>query len=111
MKSKKSFKITTIVQVIYLLCMILNFLCIWMFTMGVPYAYPLAILGSLFILLFPIDLICLIFNLISTIRDIRASSERKQAIVRLILSGSFFVLLCAIKILLSLYGNVLVGVV
>ena len=111
MKSKNSFKITTIVQGIYLLCMILSFLCIWMFTIGVPYTYPLAILGHLLILLFPIELICLIFNLIFTIMDIRALSERKQAIVRLILSGSFFVLLCAIKILLSLYGNVLVGVV
>lgn len=111
MKSKKIFKTTTIVQGIYLLFMILNFLCIWMFTIGVPYTYPFAILGSVFILLLPTELICLILNLISTIMDIRVSSERRQAIVRLILSGSFFALLCVIKILLSLYGNVLVGVV
>ncbi len=110
MKSKMVFKITTIVQGIYLLFIILNFLFIWMFNIGVPYTYPFAILGAI-ILLCPIDLICLVFNLVFAIMDIRASSEKRQAIVRLVLSGSFFVFLCLIKILLYHYGNTLVGVV
>ena len=111
MKSNNIFKITAKVQGIYFICIILNFLCIWMFTIGVPYTFPFAILGNVFILLLPVELVCLIINLISIIIDIIVSSKKRQAFIRLILSGCIFALLCAIKILLYYYGDVLLLVV
>ena len=69
MKSKISFICTTIIQAIYLLCIVLNFLCIWMFTIGVPYTFPFAIIGHVLIFFIPVEFLCLISNLIFLIVD------------------------------------------
>ena len=110
MESKKAFIITVIVQTVYLLFIAMVFLCIWMFTVGVAYTYPFAILGIMFIFFCPIDLFCFISNLFFVIKDIKASFEHRQIVIRTIFACIFFVLFCAIKIGLFHYGDVLVGV-
>ncbi len=111
MKSKTSFTITTVIQAIYLLFIILNFLCIWMFTIGVPYTFPFASLGCVLIFICPVEVFCFIINLIFVITDMKASYERRPIIVKIILACVLFVFLCLIKIVLYHYGNDLVGVV
>ena len=82
-----------------------------MFITGVPYTYPFAILGHLFIFFCPIEFICFIINLILAITDIKSSGERRQIIVKTVLTCIFFIFLCAVKIFLYYYGCNLVGVV
>ena len=110
MKYKISFNITTILQSIYLFAIILNFLCIWMFTIGVPYTYPLAIVGNVFILLLPIDFVCLILNLVFLIID-KKEFNCRQFIVRIVCICIMFIFFCLVKIALYYYGNNLAGVV
>lgn len=111
MKSKKCFIVTTIVQAIFLLLIVLDFLCIWMFANGVPYTYPFAILGNLFVLFCPVELFCFITNLVLEIKDLKVSCERRPIKIRIILTCIFFAFFCAIKIFLYHYGDVLAGVV
>ena len=110
-KSKIIFAITTKIQAIYLFFIILNFLCIWMFAVGIPYTFPFAILGQVLIFFCPVEVFCFIINLIFAILDIKASCERRQIIVKTILVCIFFVFLCLIKIVLYHYGSNLAGVV
>lgn len=110
MESKKYFIITTILQAIFLLLIVLNFLCIWMFAIGVPYTYPFAILGYIFVVFCPVELFCFISNLVFEIKDLKVSRERRPIKIRIILTCVFFAFFCAIKIILSNYANVLVGV-
>ena len=111
MKRKTTLYITTIIQLAYLLCILLNFLCIWMFNIGVPYAYPFAITGGILILFCPIEVFCLIRNLTFWVKDIKQNS-RKQNIVKFAYVCLFFIILCLVKIVLYIYGNNnLVGIV
>ena len=110
MKSKKSFTITTIVQAIYLLCMILNFLCIRMFTIGVPYTFPFAIIGHVLIFFIPVEFLCLISNLIFLIVD-KKQHACQQTIVKVVYICAVFAFFCLIKIILYYYANNLAGVV
>ena len=110
MKRKTALSITTIIQLAYLLCILLNFLCIWMFNIGVPYTYPFAIIGHILIFFCPIEVFCLIPNLIFGVKGIKQNS-RKQNIVKLAYVCAFFIILCLVKIVLIFYGNNLVGVV
>lgn len=111
MKSKKSFITTAVVQMVYLLCIILNFICIWMFKSTVPYTYPFAIIGSILIFLCPIDFICLIKNLIDAIKDIRASNMHCKLKGRVVLTCMFFIFLCVLKIMLYHYGKILTEII
>ena len=110
MRYKIEFKITTILQAIYLFAIILDFLLIWMFTIGVPYTYPFAITGNVLLFFFPIDFVCLILNLIFLIID-RKEYNRKQFILRIICVCMIFVFFCLVKIALDHYGHNLAGVV
>lgn len=110
MKSKIPFFITATLQLIYLFCILLNFLCIWMFTTGVPYTYPLAVLGYILLFFCPVELFCLVPNIIFLVKGIKAHT-RRQNIVRIVYICTFFVALVLIKIVLRYCGNaVLVGV-
>ncbi len=109
--SKIVFLVTTISQAVYSLFIALNFLCIWMFTAGVPYIYPIAILGHVFLMFCPIELYCLIPNLIFLIKTMKSSPTRSQKVVAIILVFVPFILLCVIKVGLFFYANSLAPVV
>ena len=111
MRSKHVFTVTTITQVTYLLMIILNFLCIWMFDMGMPYVYPFAMVGHFLILILPVEIPCIILNLIFGIKDVKVYGRQQKLIARMVISCVFFVLLCVLKIALYHYGNILTGVV
>ena len=110
MRSKISFIVTTIIQAIYFLCIILNFLCIWMFNIGIPYTYPFAIIGNVLIFFIPIEFLCLISNLIFLIID-KKQHTCQQTIIKVVCSCAVFAFFCLIKIILYYYGNNLAGVV
>ena len=110
MKRNIPYFITAITQLVFLFCILLNFLCIWMFTVGVPYTYPLAILGNVLIIFLPIEVICLICNLIFLIKD-RKQCSTKQNILKSVYVCASFALLCLLKIILHYYADNLVGVV
>ena len=110
MKSKISFICTTIIQAIYLLCIVLNFICIWMFTIGVPYTFPFAIIGHVLIFFIPVEFFCLISNLIFLIVD-KKQHACQQTIIKVVCICTVFAFFCLIKIILYYYGNNLAGVV
>ena len=110
MRSKISFVGTTIIQAIYLLCIILNFLCIWMFTIGVPYTFPFATIGHVLIFFIPMEFFSLISNLIFLIVD-KKQHKCQQTIIKVVCICAVFAFFCLIKIILYYYGNNLAGVV
>ena len=110
MKRNIPYFITAIMQLIFLFCIALNFLCIYMFTVGVPYTYPLAMLGNVLIHFLPIEVICLICNLFFLIKD-RKQCTTKQNVLKTVYTCAVFALLCLLKIILHYYADNLVGVV
>ncbi|MBQ9838414.1 MAG: hypothetical protein IJO56_02800 [Oscillospiraceae bacterium] len=111
-RSKISLLITTIVQSVWLILILLNFQAIYLFTQGVPGAYPLAILGRIFLFFFPVELFCLIVDMVFLIADLKRSSNRTMLILSFIAVAAVFAFFCILKYCLHCYANAhLVGVV
>lgn len=110
MKIKSLMKITFTIQAIYLVLIALDFLCIFLFTKGMQYTYPFAIIGSVLIHFTPIEFVCFFAYLISLYKEKNTASTHYKVKTGIIISA-VLVLLCLLKILLIYYSNVLVGVV
>ena len=111
-KSKISLLITTIVQSVWLILILLNFQAIYLFTQGVPGTYPLAILGHMFLLFCPLELCCLIVDMIFLLIDLKHSPNRTKRIISLVVVVAVFAFFCVLKYCLHCYANAhLVGVV
>lgn len=111
MKTKILLPIAWIVQGIYIFLIGLNFLCTWMFDMGVPYVYPFAIVGQFLLFVFPVELFCLIGNVICLIRDAKTEPRPPKMTVRVAVTIGLFAFICVLKALLWNYGQILAGVV
>ena len=111
MKSNITMLVTWIVQGIYTCLIGLNFLCIWLFNIGVPYVYPFAIIGHVILLFLPLELICLIVSLISLIREAKAQPRPAKMVSGILITLGVFMFICGLKLLLWNYGNSLAGAV
>ena len=105
MRSKASWVITTIIQTIYLLGIALNYLFTWMVTIGVPYTFPFAIVGQVLILLSPIEILCIIPNIVFLAKDIKVRDNRSKIILRFVIAFSFFIVISLLKVGLYFYGS------
>ena len=105
MRSKESLVTTTIIQTIYLLGIALNYLFTWMVTIGVPYTFPFAIVGHILILLSPVEILCIIPNIVFLAKDIKVCDNRSKIIRRFVIAISFFVVITLLKVGLYFYGN------
>lgn len=111
-RTKISLLVTAIAQSVLLVLILLNFQTTWLFTQGVPYAYPLAIFGEIVLLFFPAELICLIVDMSFLAIDLKLSQNRTKRILSIIAVVAVFVFFCVLKYCLHCYGNDhLVGVV
>lgn len=111
MKIRISLVITSVVQGIYLLFILLNLLFIYMFSVGVPYTYPFTILGSVVLQLCPVEVFCLIANVVILIIDRRTLKQGKKLLSVFIAAILPFALIIIIKYFQFRYADILVGVV
>ena len=109
--TKTALPVTWFLQIVYTLLIGLNFLCTWMFDMGVPYVYPFAIVGQFLLFVFPVELFCLIGNVICLIRDAKTEPRPPKMTIRVAVTIGLFVFICVLKALLWNYGQILAGMV
>lgn len=111
MKIRISLVVTSVVQGVYLSFILLNFLFIYMFSVGVPYTYPFAILGSVMLKLCPVEVFCLIANVVFLIIDRKTLRRGKELLFVLIATILPFAFIIIIKIFQFQYADILAGVV
>lgn len=107
MKTRISFGVTMAVQAVYLFFVGLNFLAIWMFSLGVPYTFPFAIVGHFLLFCLPVELLCLVPNVFFLIMDLKSSPIPPKTVHRAMAAFAVFALVVMLKIALYRYGSIL----